>query len=275
MTLVLSFLTQDFILQVSDRRLTWPDGSVEDDNTNKATIYCGRMALGYTGLAQIKTRKTDEWLAGILARAQSSPEALEIIKNEATAHFRGISQTPRQRRHAFVGVGWTRTAADGAIRPFFSRVSNFHDAQDQELPAASDEFTVRNVLLDASDPPRLDATGRQLTEDERLLLGAGLRYMKDPTEIALALARTIRVVAGRDNAVGRGVLAVHIPRAAVENPDQRFMVVSGGTAPEAFVTFAPGSFYLAAGTQTALQHMPNVVCYGVAMVRAEAGPASP
>lgn len=104
------------------------------------------------------------------------------------------------------------------------------------------------------------------------MLGAALSHLQDPTEIAEVLALAIRVAAGRDPAVGRGVLAVHIPRAAVENPDQRFMVIFGATAPERFVAHAPGSFFLPADSQVIVQHAPNVVCYGMAAVRVEGRP---
>lgn len=120
----------------------WPDGSLADDDANKATIYCGRVAIGYTGLAQIKTKKTDEWLAGFLAKAQSSPQAFELLQSEATAHFRGLAATPRQRRHAFVGAGWTKRQDTEPFRPFLAWVSNYHDAQSAELAEAESEFTL-------------------------------------------------------------------------------------------------------------------------------------
>ena len=45
MTLVLSALTRDAVLQASDRHLVWiQDGAVidKDDMANKAVLYCGR-----------------------------------------------------------------------------------------------------------------------------------------------------------------------------------------------------------------------------------------
>lgn len=267
MTLVLSYLTPDFVVQVSDRRLTWSNGSVADDSSNKATVYCGRMAFAYTGLAQIKTHKTDEWLTMLLARAKSMPEAMKMLKDEATAHFRGISETPRQRRHAFVAVGWTRRAVEEPFRRILVRVSNFHDATGGELAEGGSEFSSALWILEPNEPPRLNVTGRQLTEDEALLLGDGLRHMQDATDVAFALARMVRIVAARDAAVGRGILAVHIPRAAVEAMGPEFEVLFG--AP--FGPRTAGSAYFPANSQEMVQYGPNVACYGVGMTQTKAG----
>jgi hypothetical protein len=41
MTIILTGLVGDHIVQVSDRRLTWPEGKLYDDDTNKAVFFCG------------------------------------------------------------------------------------------------------------------------------------------------------------------------------------------------------------------------------------------
>lgn len=276
MTLILSYLTQDFVVQVSDRRLTWDDGRLADDNANKATLYCGRAAIGYTGRAQIKTERTDEWLTGILANAKDLPAALDTIKDEATAYFGRIADTPRQRRHAFVIAGWTRVSADRPIQRIFCRVSNFHDTEQGELPEARPEFASGLKLLEPDEPPRLNSTGRGLSEDERLLLGEVLQNVPDPTRIALAMARTVRIVAARDPAVGRGVLAVHIPRSyAEQTPPGQFMFKWGGAASAPFPSDTPGSFYLPADSQELTQHAPNMACYRIGVTNVHSEPIPP
>ena len=62
MTLIITVVDNNKIVQVSDRRLTKTDGSVHDDNANKAVcigmsgIY---YAASYTGLAYIGSEKID------------------------------------------------------------------------------------------------------------------------------------------------------------------------------------------------------------------------
>jgi hypothetical protein len=75
-TLVLSVLTQEHVIQVSDRRLVRHDPATAqaellDDEANKAVLWRGRLAFAYTGLADLgRDRQTDLWLAHTLAAVQ-------------------------------------------------------------------------------------------------------------------------------------------------------------------------------------------------------------
>lgn len=68
MTLIVSLLTHDLALQVSDRRYSYvgPDGKVvkREDDHNKAVLLCGRIAIGFTGLGELNgmhTRRLDPY----------------------------------------------------------------------------------------------------------------------------------------------------------------------------------------------------------------------
>jgi hypothetical protein len=68
-TLILTLVDKNTIVQVSDRRVTKPDGEVHDDNANKAVcigMSYAHFAVSYTGLAYIGRAKienrTDYWL---------------------------------------------------------------------------------------------------------------------------------------------------------------------------------------------------------------------
>jgi len=68
MTLILSCLTERFVLQVSDRRLTnVVGGRAVPGEFNKAVGFTNKVTFAYTGLAEIDGEDTDEWLANALA----------------------------------------------------------------------------------------------------------------------------------------------------------------------------------------------------------------
>ena len=94
MTLIFTVLTFNKVVQVSDRRLTWPDGSLADDHANKAVcVSCadGWFAISYTGAAQVGRSRTptDEWLVELLSRADAgslvSADVIELIRSSADA----------------------------------------------------------------------------------------------------------------------------------------------------------------------------------------------
>jgi hypothetical protein len=65
MTLIFTLATYNKIVQVSDRRLTWSDGRIADDEANKAICVSCKDAcfsVAYTGLAVVGKSliKTDE-----------------------------------------------------------------------------------------------------------------------------------------------------------------------------------------------------------------------
>ena len=56
MTLILSRASKDYVIQVTDRRITQTAEKVVDEISNKNVLYCaqnGVVALGYTGLAYL------------------------------------------------------------------------------------------------------------------------------------------------------------------------------------------------------------------------------
>ena len=229
MTLHIGYLTLDYAVIVSDRRLTWPDGTIHDDNANKATVVCGRMALAYTGLAQIQLQRTDEWITNVLASSgfKSSSDAARVLREEATRHFRGIAATPRQSRHAFVAVGWTKSREEDPLRPHYLLISNCHDERGVELATALSEFkTIVSIPRD-DQLPLLLAVPRHFSERELKALQRELLPLQDPQQMALVLARAIRTVADGTETVGKALLAVCLPRVAVERNGNNIMLLYG------------------------------------------------
>ena len=64
--LILSCATPDYVFQVSDRRLRSLNGpravQVMDGDRNKVVLVDGHFAFGYTGLAELGSVRTSDWL---------------------------------------------------------------------------------------------------------------------------------------------------------------------------------------------------------------------
>ena len=95
MTMILTCLTKDFVIQSSDRRIsTIKDNKVQwcDDQSNKALVYKNQFVLAYTGQAKIPIRKngqliyisTIDWGAEQLSKGKNLEEAVFNLNYRAT-----------------------------------------------------------------------------------------------------------------------------------------------------------------------------------------------
>jgi len=106
MTLILSCLTHEYAIQVSDKRISnRADGSVVDDARNKGVQFCNQMVFGYSGPATIGTKQTDVWLTETLSERESLDEGLSLAQQRLT-------DMDLQRRLAF-GRGMGPVRRDG------------------------------------------------------------------------------------------------------------------------------------------------------------------
>jgi hypothetical protein len=69
MTLILTVATQNKVVQASDRRVTFSDGSVRDGSNKAISVRCKNayFSISYTGAAVVGGKSTDEWLLDYLA----------------------------------------------------------------------------------------------------------------------------------------------------------------------------------------------------------------
>jgi hypothetical protein len=124
MTLIITVATASRAVQASDRRLTRPDGSIFDDEANKAIcVGCGdaHFCIGYTGLAFVDGKRTDEWLVDYLmsihAYRMDVASISAALEKRLTATFKPL---PKQyRRTTFVLSGFRRHI------PFTMIISNY------------------------------------------------------------------------------------------------------------------------------------------------------
>jgi hypothetical protein len=97
MRLVLSVLTQDHVIQVSDRCMTFErgDGAVRfEEGHNKAGVFERRIAFGYTGAGEIEDSYGREWMTTTLQGTTNAIASAMLL----TVACRLPLQTPQRCR---------------------------------------------------------------------------------------------------------------------------------------------------------------------------------
>lgn len=142
MALIITAVTRDGIVQVSDKRLA-KGGQAYDDASNKAVcISCsdGPLAISYIGLAEIDGRRTDEWLVGCLASIGDGQidtlSLFEALHKRATSAFAHLRNPQEHRELTFVLAGPRKHLA------IFGYVSNVLDWNGRRLPDVQESFTL-------------------------------------------------------------------------------------------------------------------------------------
>jgi hypothetical protein len=142
MTLILTAATGFGVYQASDRRLTRPDGSLFDDESNKAICVRCRNAgfvIGYTGLAFIGSVSTDVWLVEMLARIRAGLMGINDIsvalREELTDAFRRIAVPVQHRGLTLVMAGF-----HGRSIPVIAYISNLKNPDGSASDTVLDRF---------------------------------------------------------------------------------------------------------------------------------------
>jgi tetratricopeptide (TPR) repeat protein len=217
-------LTHDYLFQVSDRRLVKvsPQGDVikvVDDDANKSIFYCGHIAFGYTGLAEIAGERSDYWLL------ENLPIAFEtfhkVIKEKATEAFKKIHLSSKLKRHAFVGIRWIRTQKTGPLCPSVISISNFQDERGGFLPSANESFSVHAIRVPSDVPLMIYPVGQSIDKAVLELMHRNIRECLERKtnyrEILRLLVLAMRKIAKRNEKVGSNLMAVGMPKSAVGN----------------------------------------------------------
>jgi RibD C-terminal domain len=197
MTLILSCITREYVVQASDRRLTRMDGSLFEDKANKAIFFCGHSVFAYTGIARLSSKPTDHWLTDLLINARALADGLPTIQRAAKTAVRGIpfpsSVTPegrrKARRLALVNVGFmlerqqsTAARVSGRyLRPILTVISNFFRPPDTWLPEDAHQAVAelkdrpgKEILMFGSWTLWNDLLVAGLIDELRLMVGAAV-----------------------------------------------------------------------------------------------------
>ncbi len=233
MTLILTCVTPQYVVQVSDRRLTRvSDGKVVENPQNKTLFVCGYATYAFTGLSMMGRTPTDLWLMDHLAGKEDPLVELDATAEAATQLLRHQTfgaASPQQRRAwrrvAFVGGGFVglrrperfnRSDSADRLHPFLAVVSNFYSPPDTWLPEADVRCGLTFQFLPENENMLFLAAGFQPTKGHMGRLRRDVRrcliHSKSPWPVARVLARGVREVADQSSLVGRNLMCMLLPR---------------------------------------------------------------
>jgi hypothetical protein len=228
MTLIVSLANEDYVVQISDRRLS-SNGRLIDDESNKCgVVFClnARMAFGYTGLARYGSFSTAKWLLKALNDSANPNytigEILENLKDKATETFknhtalRGLSNSQKALAVMFTGF----INIDGTLKPGCAILSNYHNfSNNTRYDEVADEFSVsyNSANKEAVNPTLVQRVGnwRAMSSNDidelRELLLQGV-----PSEAVVGKTlEVVRDIAGRPKSsgtIGKQLTSICLPK---------------------------------------------------------------
>lgn len=140
MTLILTAITPDFAVMVSDRRLSTSGGVITDDSGKAGVIHTddGHALYAYTGLAQLGSFNANQWIQ------QALMEATDGTLNETLFGFAEVARK-KFANLAYWGQGITLAVAgfSSIVGPIMGTVSNLEDITGSFLPRPTKEFQTK------------------------------------------------------------------------------------------------------------------------------------
>lgn len=147
--------SDDYVVQLSDRRITAVGGSARPPERNKGAIVLlpdARLAVGYAGVAQIGSFLTQDWLLQEFTKLAGTGSALAVM-NAFVRSAEETFETDRRLRHrpladrrvSFIvsGFAWL----EGSPRFVSTLASNFQDWDSkQDLARAQPSFFQHNTI---------------------------------------------------------------------------------------------------------------------------------
>lgn len=123
MTLIQTFFSDDYVIQVSDRRFTNRDGSVFDDEYTKLVCWNQTFTAGFTGIARMDAplkKSTAEWIAEVLCDYPVFEYGVDAPRREAETTIRNLPTNWDNKRLAIVVAGFDQRSV-----PLCAEVANF------------------------------------------------------------------------------------------------------------------------------------------------------
>jgi hypothetical protein len=271
MTLILSYISREFVIQVSDQLLvTRHAGKWRPlrDPVVKSVVADGRVAFASTGLAQVPRSPAAQagrnlpaedvganlWLAEVLALPDDPREIPQRLVEETSSSYAKLTSVPLDlRQQALMGVGWF-SVDGGALEPVSIKITNMNPARQFEATGVRLDGGAR-AHLEANRPlnsPRLIPLRRRIAQCVNRRVG--------PKPVARTLIAVARAIAATDETVGDDLILSCIPRnQVVRQLDGAGWVLEEGEPSLRGVSFQ----HLPAGTHVGKTFSPTVVLGGL------------
>lgn len=271
MTLIVTYRDPQIIIQISDRRFTFLDGSYTDAN-NKAALVCDRCTIAFTGLAIMGLKKdditTDDWIAKALPKykPREMPRAVNALKVEAEQALQKLNITPESKRLAFAVSGWMTYGEAPELLPATALVTNALRQKGWDAKA-SDEFSiVASFGIPKKHKFVLDCFGQPVTRKHYFHFArqiyVGLRSGQDYTYVMEQMASLVITTAKCNPAIGEALNVVSLPRPPIVSP-QNYLH-----------SFGPPNLNgvrFCSWPENGTQYGPNFICGGSAVSGVIAG----
>lgn len=241
MTIILTLANNQQVIQLSDRRLTCGNGSNYVSAANKATIlFCrnGRFGVGYTGIAEEGSFKTQSWIIDSLNKCKDTDlgakEIFERFCEIATDTFnshRALKNLPKKnKRLTVVFSGYF----DGKGIPLVGTcaISNFQNFETQEdSDHAWDYFKIHAPLQSLENKKNTDllifrvGAWKAMTNNETTELFTALKNNSNPNHIRNKAVGIIREISDRPETkgtVGKDLTIIKVPADKDKNIQSEF-----------------------------------------------------
>jgi hypothetical protein len=227
-TLVLSWIDQQHVVHVADRRISFDRGNgrfePRDDDTRKIFLAGGTLVVSFAGLAELAPRlSTIDWLRQRMSDASQAGVELDAALQQVAAELTALTGRRREFRKQPLMInlsGWVISEAD-ALTPVVGTVTNI--APDNTLLPA---FTGLARELPYNGGWQWNGTGltRAAQVEVHRLLRRGTRRGISPYVIADIFLRAVRQTHKANSLVGPTALVAILPRSAVDHGRTRGFV---------------------------------------------------
>jgi hypothetical protein len=272
MTLILTFLSDEYVILASDRRGTWVDKDGKplnhEDTNNKAIVLCGHFLMGYTGFTKLDGVQTEQWVCNVLAGlepgqyfgtlAERSEPAIARVRRET-----GLKMNDCGQAFVAVGYGSFRDSPD-RLQAVGVTVSNAIGDESGGWQPREDFKATRTTPLSGSNDFRIGAFGNT-PKKAPLLEAVDLirRYRKHDISrmlgVCQVLVNLIRETAekDKDERIGKDISVSVLPRVGVPALDVS-IPLAGITDPVVNLTcaFVPSD----GNVEHAVAYSPATVC---------------